>query len=134
MKFQGKRVLIVEDDSLIAFDTGNTLEQALGADVTLRRFDLGELSDLLKNGYADLMMIELCADQEDRLDLVRIASMAGTSVVIGTVCDEDRNGVRGYEHIPVIVKPYDPDRLVQIVKAELGPCAPGSCLSERMPA
>jgi hypothetical protein len=32
------------------------------------------------------------------------------------------------------VKPYDPARLVQIVKSELRPCDPGRCLNERMPA
>jgi DNA-binding response OmpR family regulator len=134
MNLHGKRVLIVEDDSLIAFDTGNTLERALGARITLRRFDLSELSASLKTDPADLMIIDLCADQNDRLKLVRLALSAGTPVVIGTVCDEDRHGLKGYEQIPVLVKPYDPARLVQIVKSELRPCDPGRCLNERMPA
>jgi DNA-binding response OmpR family regulator len=134
MNMHGKRVLIVEDDSLIAFDTGNTLERALGMRALLRRFDLAELAISLNDDPADLMIIDLCSDQQDRLKLVRLAMAAGTSVVIGTVCDEDRNGVAGYESIPVIVKPYDPVRLVQIVEAELGPCDPGTCVSERMPA
>jgi DNA-binding response OmpR family regulator len=133
MNLHRKRVLIVEDDSLIAFDTGNTLERALGAEVALRRFDDG-LSNSLASDPADLMLIDLCGDQDDRLKLVRLAMSAGTAVIIGTVCDEDRNGVTGFEQLPVIVKPYDPARLVRLVKAELGPCDPGACLSERMPA
>ena len=123
MNLHRKRVLIVEDDSLIAFDTGNTLERALGAEVTLRRFDDG-LSNSLASDPADLMLIDLCGDQDDRLKLVRLAMSAGTAVIIGTVCDEDRNGVTGFEQLPVIVKPYDPARLVRLVKARTGALRP----------
>jgi DNA-binding response OmpR family regulator len=129
MSIDRKRVLVVEDDSLIAFDTGATLEQGLCANVTLSRFDLAKLTSFLNAEPADLMMIDLCSDQHDRLNLVRLALAAGTKVVIGTVCDEDRHGVKGFEQIPVIVKPYDPARLLNLVKNRLCPGDSGPILS-----
>lgn len=134
MSLHQKHVLVVEDDSLIAFDTGATIEHALGANVTLSRFDLAKLSTFLNAERADLMMIDLCSDQLDRLKLVHLAIAAGIKVVIGTVCDEDRHGVKGFEQIPVIVKPYDPARLVTLVKNRLCPGDPGHHVSARTPA
>ncbi len=95
-------VLVVEDDSLIAFDTGAQIEQALAV--------------------------------HDRLAIVRLAQACGVSVVIGTVLDEARNGIAGLRDVPVLVKPYDPVRLVETVESRLAAIHPCRGLTEQMPA
>ncbi len=133
MKQPSGAVLVVEDDSIIAFDTAATLEQALGLVVRHRPFDSVAIREILSMEPPDLMVIDLCPWQTERLEAVRIAIAAGIPVLIGTVCDEARHGIAGHESIPVVVKPYDPDRLVVLVMRELvahSRCRP----NEQMPA
>ena len=133
MKHPDCVVLVVEDDSIIAFDTAATLERALGVAVRRRSFGSVDIREILSMEPPDLLVIDLCPWQGDRLELVRVAVAAGIGVLIGTVCDEARHGIAGHEAIPVLVKPYDPDRLVVLAKRELAAhyrCRP----SEQMPA
>jgi DNA-binding response OmpR family regulator len=127
-------VLVVEDDSLIAFDTGAQIEQALAVSVVCHRFDEEALDELLRTGPPDLMLIDLCPWQHDRLAIVRLAQACGVSVVIGTVLDEARNGIAGLRDVPVLVKPYDPVRLVETVESRLAAIHPCRGLTEQMPA
>jgi DNA-binding response OmpR family regulator len=127
------RVLIMEDDSLIAFDVAATLERHLKVPVFWRRFDASVLARLLATDPPDLMMIELYPWQDDRFKLVRAAIAAGSRVLIGTVSDEARNGMAGLDGIPVLVKPYDPGRLTELAKQELAAHS-RSRPSEQMPA
>ncbi len=133
MKQPSGAVLVVEDDSIIAFDTAETLEQGLGIVVRRLRFDKAAIAEILTAEPPDLMLIDLCPWQKDRLEAVRSATAAGTAVLIGTVCDEARHGIAGHETVPVLVKPYDPKRLVEMIKRELAThsrCRP----NEQMPA
>lgn len=128
------RVLLIEDDSLVAFDTGAQLEHALAVTVFGHRYDGAALAGLFEASPPALMLIDLCPWQEDRIETVRAAMAAGIGVVIGTVFDEARKGVSGLEEIPVLVKPYDPSRLVEIVRRELSKRHPCFRPSERMHA
>lgn len=126
-------VLVVEDDSIIAFDTAATLERALGIVVRRRPFDSAAIAEILRVEPPDLMVIDLCPWHADRLEIVRSAVAAGTRVLIGTVCDEARHGIAGHEAIPVLVKPYNPERLVKLARREIAShsrCRP----NEQMPA
>lgn len=127
-------VLVVEDDSLIGFDTGAQIEQALAVSVLCHRFDAAALGELFHTGPPDLMLIDLCPWQLDRLALVRLAQTRGVGVVIGTVLDEARNGIAGLPDVPVLVKPYDPVRLVETVETRLAAIHPCRGLIEQMPA
>lgn len=128
------RVLLVEDDSLVAFDTGAQIEQALAVMVFGHRYDGLALAELFDADPPELMVIDLSPWQQDRIETARAAIAAGTAVVVGTVFDEARNGIAGLEDIPVLVKPYDPVRLVEIVRRELSGRHPCFRTSEQMHA
>jgi DNA-binding NtrC family response regulator len=133
MKKPNGVVLVVEDDSIIAFDTGATLEHALGVIVRRCPFNSAAVAEILTAEPPNMMLIDVCPWQTDRLEIVRYAVAAGIGVLIGTVCDEARHGIAGHEAIPVLVKPYNPLRLVGLARRILAShsrCRP----NEQMPA
>lgn len=108
-------LLLVEDDSLIAFDIARTLETESSLSVAVVKYDPKTILESIRHTRPDVILLEVYQCQEERFALMRQIADAGIPVIAGTVCDEYRDGVTGFEDVPVLIKPYDPGKLLSLL-------------------
>lgn len=123
MNIPQSHLLLVEDDSLIAYDIARTLEIEGALSVTIVKYDPHTILESIRNTRPDVILLEVCQWQEDRFALMRQIADEGIPVIAGTICDEYRDGVTGFEDVPVLIKPYDPGKLLSMLATAI----PATC-------
>lgn len=112
-------ILIAEREFLIALDAEYLIKAALDCRISLLRPE--QLDQLEAAALAD---IDLCL-LDVPLDATRITARierlieARVPLLFTTVGEIHRNGVAGFEIVPVARKPYDGETLVALVRARL---------------
>jgi DNA-binding response OmpR family regulator len=108
----GKRLLIVEDEFLIALDIQRILETA-AASATLfaRTVEEAEAHDDKLTAF-DLAIIEIGPDNVPALRLAMKLLANGIAVVFTSADSQHRHGLAGLPLAPVVVKPFAEDDLL----------------------
>lgn len=105
-RLTGRKVLIVEDESLIAFDLASTLEDVGARAVTAET--LGKALDLIQHEAVVAAVIDHVLPDGESCDLREKLRERGIPVVVYTGAVD----VQGH-YSAVIQKPATPDRLVE---------------------
>jgi DNA-binding response OmpR family regulator len=119
MKPSLPHILIAEREFLIALDAEYLIKAALDCRISLLRPE--QLDQLEAAALAD---IDLCL-LDVPLDATRITARierlieARVPLLFTTVGEIHRNGVAGFEIVPVARKPYDGETLVALVRTRL---------------
>jgi len=108
---EGKRILLVEDEILIALDISDTLQGA-GAQVTGPCTSLGQALDAARSGSLDLAMLDIDLNGEEVFPAAKLLRSRGIPFIFYTGQPE-RDALRTeFSDIPVCVKPVSPRRLI----------------------
>ena len=113
---EGLRVLLLEDQLLIAMDAESMLGDA-GAAVTTTS-TLAEIRARLREGSPDVAVLDVNIGQDTSLPVAEELVRRGVSFVFATGYGED-GLVRGFD-VPVVRKPYDRDSLVAAIHRAIG--------------
>ncbi|ANH06342.1 hypothetical protein shn_21405 [Shinella sp. HZN7] len=114
-------ILIAEREFLIALDAEYLIKAALPCRTTLVRpeqlaqWDTAALADI------DLCLLDVPLDATQITPQIERLVEKGVPLLFTTVGDIHRDGVEGFEVIPVVMKPHDAETLVARVKARLRP-------------
>lgn len=118
MPLTNRRILVLEEDYLIALEIGRMLAEAgVGCVQVARDPKLPERPDL---GGFDAAIMEIRVFEAPTLDFAKGILAAGVPIVIGTAFDEFKDGVPGLPGVPVLLKPYDSKELVATVLGAIG--------------
>jgi DNA-binding response OmpR family regulator len=112
-----KRVLVVEDDPVIALDLSRILKYAgmivVGPAMTLR-----DAEQLARDTEADAAVLDVRLEVGDTLAFARDLRAKGIPLLFQT---SDPRMLDGFEPKPVVlVKPFSPDKLVAALRNLLG--------------
>jgi len=120
----GKRVLVIEEQFLIALDIQRILEDAKAAQTLFAR-SVREAAELAGRwaGF-DLAVVALPRSDANGLALVRGLISAGVKVVISSGDSSYRRGVPELPNVPVVIKPFDAQELVAACMWAVDPASP----------
>lgn len=122
------RILVVEDEALIAFETEYSLESE-GFEVVATVDTVAEATAILEAEAVDLVLLDVALSDGTGVDIARVASTKGVCVVFATgSCPGDADGLAH----GCLNKPYtaaDIARVVAVIERVLAGKKPG-----RMPA
>ena len=112
-----KRVLIVEDDPIIALDLSRILKSAgmivVGPAITLR-----DAEQLARDNETDAAVLDVRLEVGDTIAFARDLRAKGIPFLFQT---SDPRSLDGFEPKPVVLaKPFSPDKLVAAVRNLLG--------------
>lgn len=108
------RILIVEDEVIIALDAQNTLSEA-GYDVT-NAASVTQAIQALTNGGVDAAVLDACLRGETAEPVAEALQDRGIPyVVVSGYSDCQRIGMLA--HVPFLEKPYDPAKLVATIRS-----------------
>ena len=108
------RLLVIDTLYLVALEAEQVLGEAFGCLVTIGM--PRDIDTLLDAGDFDVALIEseyISAGYGGRIQRLR---EAGAGFVFSSVDSRHRLGVPGFEGIPVVLKPFDDERLVSAVR------------------
>jgi len=111
MILQGKRILVVEDEPIIAFALEDMLIED-GADVIA----VGSLQDGLANARDerfDFAILDINLGDESGLDIARKLVEKGVPFIFTTGYGEDTLAADGYPDAPVASKPYNAESIAE---------------------
>jgi DNA-binding response OmpR family regulator len=118
------RILVLEDEALIALDLATTLEDA-GWEVIGPAGSLAAARRLLDEGDPDLACLDLNIGSETSHDLARALLARGVPVVF--VSGRDARALpEDLRAVPVLGKPVRTAGLLATLSASLRNCAPGT--------
>jgi DNA-binding response OmpR family regulator len=109
----GKRVLLVEDDPLVAMLSEEMLTDA-GYQVADQAADVETASEMARSGNYDAVMLDLNLHGASARPVAEILDARSVPFVFATGYGE--SGWDGYEHVPVLSKPFS----AQEVRTVLG--------------
>jgi CheY-like chemotaxis protein len=102
-----KNVLIVEDEYLIAIDLGSTLREQ-GANVIGPAASVDEALELIAHNHIDCAVLDINLQGELVYAVADSLRNAGIPYIFATGYD-DSGILPGYEDIPCVTKPFDPE-------------------------
>jgi DNA-binding response OmpR family regulator len=107
------RVLIVEDEALIAFETEYSLESE-GFEVVATVDTVAEAVRVLENETVDLALLDVTLSDGSGVDIARVAAAKGVCIVFATgSCPGDADGLAH----GCLSKPYDARDIAGVVAA-----------------
>ncbi|GGE20174.1 response regulator [Aureimonas endophytica] len=104
MPLQGKRVLIVEDEMLVAMNLEDTLTD-LGLHVAGTAMQLGPALELARDSAIDVAVLDINLHGGRSYPVADILLQRGVPFVFATGYGHTE-GETAYERIPVVTKPY----------------------------
>ncbi|HVY04519.1 MAG TPA: response regulator [Burkholderiales bacterium] len=108
----GKRLLVVEDEFLIALDIERMLEAA-GATAIASAAQVAEaLAMLDKDAPFDAVVLDLKLDRESSLPVAEWLMNAGIPFVFLTGAPTEANETSRFGNAPVVAKPFDSAALI----------------------
>lgn len=109
---EGKRILLVEDEILIALDIADMLSGA-GAEVIGPCISLAQAMDQAASQALDLAMLDIDLNGEEAFPAANLLRQRGIPFMFYTGQPE-RDALRTeFSEIPVCVKPLSPQRLIE---------------------
>lgn len=112
--FAGKRVLIVEDQLLIAMDLERILED-WGAEILATSTSPSEALAVLRRERPDVAVLDVNLGDTTSEPVAAALSSAGVPFIFATGYGDGSAIPEGYESVPVVRKPYD----AQSIRSEL---------------
>ena len=111
----GKRLLVVEDEFLIALDIGSIFE-SVGAEVkTANRVDQA-LAVIKSDGPFDAAVLDLKLERETSMPIAEQLQAQGVPFVFLTGAAGDASIVAQFANAPVVGKPFDSETLFSALK------------------
>ena len=108
---KGRRVLVVEDEFMIALDIDRILETA-GAKTVLSANRVEEALQILsESGAIDAAVLDLKLDKDSTLPIAERLQAMGIPFVFLTGSPESAQ-TRGFPRAPVVAKPFDSAMLI----------------------
>ena len=114
-------ILIVEPEFLIALEAEYLIKAALDCRITLQRPEQVDRWDLSALADVDLCLLDLPIQTGQTIARIRRLVDAGVPLLLASLSETYREGLAGFEVIPVVTKPFDGETLVALVKARLRP-------------
>jgi DNA-binding response OmpR family regulator len=122
-KLEGKRVLVVEDEALVSMLVEDELRDA-GATVLGPAARVDEAMRLVEaaaaNGGMDAAVLDLNLQGEMSTPVAERLAALGVPFIFTTGYGDGRD-TGGHGDVPVLEKPFDPERLVAVVEAIAAP-------------
>ena len=112
-------ILIAEREFLIALDAEFLIKSALECRTTLDRPEQLDQWNSAALADVDLCLLDVPLDGTRITARVERLVAEGVPLLFTTVGEVHRDGVQGFEIIPVVMKPLDAEALVTMVKARL---------------
>ena len=109
----GRRVLVIEDEYLIALEVQRILEEAGAREVVLVARAAEALTALGAAEPFDMAVLDVRLGDESGEPVARTLEERGIPFVIVTGLASEGPVLEGFGHIPVLEKPYDAGTLVQ---------------------
>ncbi len=115
----GLRILIVEDEFLIAMDVEQTCLEQGAAEVTIMRA-VGEVNEALEQGRRyDVAILDLTVSGESTLDLAGGLKGAGIPFIFATGYPDNPQIAQAYPDAIVVAKPFMSSALVDALQSAL---------------
>ena len=114
----GKRVLVVEDEFLIALDIQNILESA-GAEVVLAYRVKDALDTIHNNGPFEAALLDLKLDSETSLPIADQLRADGVPFVFSTGATGDTAIAARFQDVTIVAKPFGTETLVAALAAAM---------------
>ncbi|MEW9617060.1 hypothetical protein AB3G45_24945 [Shinella sp. S4-D37] len=112
-------ILIAEREFLIALDAEYLIKAALNCRTTLLRPEQLDQWETAMLADVDLCLLDVPLDAAQIRERVERLVANGVPLLFTTVGDNHRDGVEGFEVIPVLMKPHDGETLVAHVTGRL---------------
>lgn len=112
-------ILIAEREFLIALDAEFLIKSALVCRTTLVRPEQLDQWDSAALAGVDLCLLDVPLDATRITARVERLIAEGVPLLFTTVGELHRDGVEGFEVVPVVMKPHDAETLVSLVRARL---------------
>ncbi|MFN0190993.1 MAG: response regulator [Aestuariivirga sp.] len=107
---EGTKILVVEDESIIAWDVEQLLRDCGARDVLVAPSLRQARTFLAEHPDVGLILIDLKLEGGSGTDLIPLAQEQGIPVIITTGYDYHGGG-----HFPVVSKPYSTDDLISAI-------------------
>ena len=121
-----KRLLIVEDEPIIALELQETLKRR-GYDVPEIAGSADTVFEAFRSAKPDLVLMDInLRSYTDGIDAAKRLSLFGSTPIVFITANEDANvekRARGTSNSYYIKKPFDEERLVELIEQILAPTA-----------
>lgn len=112
-------ILIAEREFLIALDAEFLIKSAMNCQVTLLRPEQLDEWDAAALAGVDLCLLDAPLDAARIVEHTTRLAAQGVPLLFTTVSEVHRDGVEGFEGIPVAMKPFEGETLLALVRAWL---------------
>ncbi len=114
-----ERVLVVEDEPLIAFDVADHLKEA-GFEVVGPAASVAAALRLMESHGCDMAVLDVNLGRETAAPIAHVLSAKSLPFVALSGYSSDQLP-EGFQHVPMLTKPVDPKRLVAELRRYLSP-------------
>lgn len=118
MPLSGLRILVVEDEFLIALDAEHML-LAYGA-ASVKTCTRAQFAETLASGSFDALLVDTGPDHSHIEDDIALAEQAGVRIAFVTSDVQLVAGINGQKNILFIAKPYGDHQLEALIKVLRG--------------
>jgi DNA-binding response OmpR family regulator len=108
----GKRLLIVEDEFLIALDIQRILETAEASATLFARSIMEAEAQSEKFSALDLAIIEISNESDHARQFAMLLLSRGVPVVFTSSSSQHRQGLADMSQTPVVIKPFAEEELL----------------------
>jgi DNA-binding response OmpR family regulator len=115
----GKRLLIVEDEFLIALDIQRILEAAAASATLFARSVMEAETQSEKFSALDLAIIEIAQEPDHARQFAMLLMAHGVRVVFTSSSSQHREGLADMPQAPVVIKPFGEEELLAACLAAL---------------
>ena len=115
------RILVVEDEYLIAMDAERILSDSFACTIELS--NRREFAKALASSPYHIVVLDTGASLDELPEEIARIVETGAAVVLTTSDNELIEGLPGFDTIAVLAKPYDDDRLIEVVRTHAASCA-----------
>ncbi|MBC7139104.1 MAG: response regulator [Defluviimonas sp.] len=130
---EGKKIMVVEDEALLALDLAMTMEE-LGAAVVGPCYRLGPALDLVKSMKVDGAILDVDLNGETVFPLARFLEEQGVPFVFHTGRADPVSLLAAFKQALICTKPSTPERIAACLAEALAAPAPGPDNENRAPA
>lgn len=107
------RLLVIDSHYLVAMEAEQVLADAFGCSVIIGM--PRDVDSLIERGDFDVALIETDLVLPEHGGRIQRLLEAGAGFVFTSVDSKHRSGVPGFEGIPVVLKPFDDEKLAEAV-------------------
>lgn len=130
---EGKKIMVVEDEALLALDLAMTMED-LGAAVVGPCYRLGAALDLVQSMKVDGAILDVDLNGETVFPLARFLEEQGVPFVFHTGRADPASLLEAFARARICTKPSTPERIAACLAEALADSNPGSDNENYAPA